>query len=167
MDLEDVRDALPYCAWQGGRARLDYHKTNAQTWNGVDGWGYSKFLAAHNRSITILIQDVRKAGGSTGLPFESTHSAIKINVPDDRFQASIDAQVANIMTSAVQNETRPGEPINYPLPWLRDGAYELVALARAGRLDSAEFMGEYFAEHDFFGGVLDPRQILRGFHFGP
>jgi hypothetical protein len=37
-------------------------------------------------------------------------------------------------------------------PWLRDGAYVVVALARAGQIDTAKRLARYFAEHDFFGG---------------
>ena len=52
----------------------------------------------------------------------------------------------------VNNETRPGDPLSYPLPWLRDGSYAIVALARAGQLQTARTLVEYMAEHDFYGG---------------
>jgi hypothetical protein len=54
--------------------------------------------------------------------------------------------------SLVANETRPGDPINYPLSWQRDAAYIIVALTRAGHLARAEGLAAYLAEHDFFGG---------------
>jgi hypothetical protein len=42
--------------------------------------------------------------------------------------------------------------MNYPRPWLRDGAYEVVALAHAGHLEAARELSRQFAEEDFFGG---------------
>ncbi|TKB90383.1 MAG: hypothetical protein E8D40_11535 [Nitrospira sp.] len=52
----------------------------------------------------------------------------------------------------VGRETRPGDPLNYPSAWQRDGAYVLVALARAGKIDLARKLAKDFAERDFFGG---------------
>jgi hypothetical protein len=42
--------------------------------------------------------------------------------------------------------------MNYPRPWLRDGAYEVVALAHTGHLDLAQALARQFAEEDFWGG---------------
>ena len=49
-------------------------------------------------------------------------------------------------------ETRPGDPVNYPLQWQRDGAYMLVALARSGHAETARRFAGQFAQLDFFGG---------------
>ena len=46
----------------------------------------------------------------------------------------------------------PGEPLNYPLEWLRDGAYVIVALARAGQHEIATRLALAAAPKDFFGG---------------
>jgi hypothetical protein len=73
-------------------------------------------------------------------------------VPDPRFQASFDAQLTHLLMSLTGEETRPGEPVNYPLAWLRDGTYTLSALARAGQLDASRKLARLFAERDFFGG---------------
>ena len=54
--------------------------------------------------------------------------------------------------SLVGDEPRPGDPNTYPLAWQRDGAYVLVALARAGQLELARAIATDFAEVDFFGG---------------
>jgi hypothetical protein len=56
------------------------------------------------------------------------------------------------MMSLVGLQTRPGEPANYPLEWLRDGAYGIVGLVRAGRLDVARELLPSFIEQDYFGG---------------
>ena len=70
------------------------------------------------------------------LTAHSTHSTLEIELPDSRFRDSLDAQVAHLMMGTVDNQTRPGEPNQYPLAWLRDGAYQVVALARAGQVDT-------------------------------
>ena len=82
----------------------------------------------------------------------ATNSRLHIDVPDRQFVDSLQAQFAHIMMALVGRETRPGDPMNYPRPWLRDGAYEIVALARAGHLDVAQALSRQFAEEDFFGG---------------
>jgi hypothetical protein len=99
----------------------------------------------------IEITDLR-FGPVYTLPYGSTRALDKWNFSDPRFAACLNAQIANLMMSLVRNETRPGDPLNCPLAWLRDGAYVVVALARAGQIDLAKSLCAYFAEHDFFGG---------------
>ena len=118
-------------------------------WQGADGWGYARFELNSSRPFQLTL---RGPAPNTNLPFTSTKSSLDIQLPDSRFAESLNDQVANLMMSTVRNETRPGEPVNYPLAWLRDGAYTLTALARAGRIDTARAIAQYFAEHDFFGG---------------
>jgi len=77
---------------------------------------------------------------------------LKLELPDKEFGDCLNAQVAHIMMGLVGHETRPGDPNHYPLNWLRDGAYEIVALARAGQVDAAKQLCEPFAADDFFGG---------------
>ena len=77
---------------------------------------------------------------------------VRLTLPDSRFDASLNAQTWQILTALVGTETRPGDPINYPLQWLRDGAYEVVGLVRAGYVDLARELVKPFAERDFFGG---------------
>ncbi len=78
--------------------------------------------------------------------------APQVNLPDVRFAASLQAQINHLLMGVAGAETRPGETVNYPLPWLRDGAYALAALARAGQLDAARALARKFSEEDFFGG---------------
>src|SRR5256885_11064001 len=79
-------------------------------------------------------------------------AGLELNLPDAKCTNSLHAQVAHLMMGLVNNETRPGDPNHYPLNWLRDGAYSIVALARAGQLDVAKQLCRPFAERDFFGG---------------
>lgn len=73
-------------------------------------------------------------------------------LPDVRFQDSLQAQISHLLMGLTGEETRPGETLNYPLAWLRDGAYTVAALARAGQMKAARRLAVKFAEQDFFGG---------------
>ena len=82
----------------------------------------------------------------------NTQATFKLDLPEKQFAASLNAQVAHLMMSLVDQQTRPGDPMNYPFSWQRDGAYTVVALARAGHLEVAKDLSTYFAKKDFFGG---------------
>ncbi len=65
---------------------------------------------------------------------------------------SLLSQIATLQLGLVGNQTRPGEPLNYPLEWQRDAAYIVVSLARCGQTELAEQLGLELARKDFFGG---------------
>ena len=125
-------------------------KSGLTQWQGKNGWGYARIELADASKWSIDIAD------RNAVPLEAaitnTPSALKLDLGDRRFAESLNAQVAHIKMGIVERETRPGEPTNYPLTWQRDGAYQLVALARAGQLEAAKELSTYFAENDFFGG---------------
>lgn len=123
----------------------------AQHWEGESGWGYAMLVLGQQAETRVEIEDAHPMP-LPGLRYETTRSGLELSLPDPRFAESLDAQVAHLMMGLVGRETRPGEPTNYPLAWLRDGAYTVVALARSGQLDLARQLVTYFAEHDFFGG---------------
>lgn len=77
---------------------------------------------------------------------------LRVQLPDSEFSASLQAQIAHLRMGLVRNETRPGDPGNYDQPWARDGAYTIVALARAGEQALAEELVREYARADFFGG---------------
>jgi len=124
---------------------------SAQSWKGDDGWGYAALALDSSAETRVEIYDSYPMA-EPGLWYESTRSALELNLPEPRFANSLDAQVAHLMMGLVGRETRPGDPTNYPLAWLRDGAYTVVALARAGQRAVARQLSTYFAENDFFGG---------------
>lgn len=68
------------------------------------------------------------------------------------FVARLTSQRETLLLGLTEGETRPGDPIHYPLSWQRDGAYEIVALARSGHAPVAAQLVRKFAEEDFFGG---------------
>jgi hypothetical protein len=120
-------------------------------WHGSDGWGFALLTATPEVGQTIFIGPA-VATKPSSLHFSSGAPTLHIELPDSRFQASLDAQTVHLLMGLVGNQTRPGDPTNYPLPWLRDGAYVVVGLARAGQIGVAKQLAHYFADHDFFGG---------------
>jgi hypothetical protein len=66
--------------------------------------------------------------------------------------AMLQNQSAHLLMGLEGDQTRPGDPTSYPLQWLRDGAYTVVAMARGGRVDVARDLVIPFAQNDFFGG---------------
>ena len=122
------------------------------TWSGKNGWGYARFELANGNNWNLEIEDIKKPATPTKVTFSTTQPGIDLNLPDKQFTASLNAQVAHLMMGLVGKQTRPGEPTNYPLAWQRDGAYTVVALARAGKLQDAQELANYFAKNDFFGG---------------
>jgi hypothetical protein len=135
---------------EGKKGWMSERSTITQ-WKGEDGWGYARFELAAGSDCNVVIENT-SFEPVLGLNVANTQSALELDLPDKQFAASLDAQVAHLLMSLVGQETRPGEPTNYPLSWQRDGAYIVVALARAGQLDVAKQLSTYLAENDFFGG---------------
>jgi hypothetical protein len=121
------------------------------SWPAEQSWGYARFRLTPFLDHSITLDDA-SIPPTNPLRVSSLRLPARVRVPDTNFLASLEAQVAHLMMGLVRNETRPGDPNNYPLNWLRDGAYTIVALARAGHVDLAAQLAEPFAEHDFFGG---------------
>ncbi|MDP8963869.1 MAG: hypothetical protein M3O33_07755 [Cyanobacteriota bacterium] len=135
---------------EGKKGWMSERSTITQ-WKGENGWGYARFELAAGSDCNVVIENT-SFEPVLGLNVAKTQSALELDLPDQQFAASLDAQVAHLLMSLVGQETRPGEPTNYPLSWQRDGAYIVVALARAGQLDVAKQLSTYLAENDFFGG---------------
>ena len=143
-------DALRVYLGEEGDASWRTARPAAAHWKGESGWGYARFEWPAG-TCRLSIADSRQPAANPLAGADPRYMA-DVNVPDERFLASFHAQVAHLMMGLVRNETRPGDPLNYPLAWLRDGAYTVAALARAGQVKVARQLAEYFAEHDFFGG---------------
>jgi hypothetical protein len=137
-----------------GEEGSDGWKTARPSVNGFesgDGWAYSRIQLSRQCEWAVTLRNPTPQP-TPSLHFTTLCSTAAVELPDPQFVASFNAQVAHLMMGLVRSETRPGDPVNYPLAWLRDGAYSVTALARAGQLDVAKQLAEYFAEHDFFGG---------------
>lgn len=115
------------------------------------GWAFARIGLEKGTQWTVRVRDEQPSRRPDHFG-DKTAADLQIELPDDRFQQSLNAQIAHLMMGLVGEETRPGDPTNYPLAWQRDGAYALVALARAGKLETARHLSKQFAEKDFFGG---------------
>ncbi len=115
------------------------------------GWCYARFDLRDMSQLKLRIRDTRPQFKSP-LAYSGTRSTVSCELPDERFEASLQAQVANLMMGYMGRQTCPGEPTNYPLAWERDGAYSVMAMGRCGQLETARELSVYFAENDFFGG---------------
>jgi hypothetical protein len=123
-------------------------------WEGASGWGFALLSwngPAQPAQVTATISDRYPTPVDPLAPYP-TSSSVTTVFPEARFAASLDAQVANLLMSLSGRQTRPGDPTNYPLSWLRDGAHIMVALARAGRADVACELVSELGVRDFFGG---------------
>jgi len=77
--------------------------------------------------------------------------SIHLDVPDRRFSDAFFAQLAHLSMFTVADEPRIS-PISYPIWWLRDGAYLVVALDKGGFHQFAEAAVKKVAHRDAFGG---------------
>lgn len=115
-----------------------------------NGWAFAR-IEINAPTFAVRISDSKPVFRSP-LTYEKTEARFQFNVPDKRFKESLNAQIATLMMGYIGRQTGPGEPVNYPLAWERDGAYSLMAMAKSGNLETARELSVYFAENDFFGG---------------
>lgn len=92
------------------------------------------------------------ASGATAGGMPPPRAWLLPQTPDSAFDQALFAQQAHLLQGLTDNETRPGEPVNYDFEWSRDGAFIVVALARSGHLDAAATLLKRYATEDFFGG---------------
>jgi hypothetical protein len=131
----------------GWKTALD----SATSLDSENGWGHARIRIPADERFTLTVRDTAPQFASP-LAFSGARSALTLDLPDKTFTASLEAQAANLMMGFVGRQTCPGEPMNYPLAWERDGAYAVGAMARCGQLGTARDLAAYFAENDFFGG---------------
>ena len=160
---------LPARVSLGTESQKDWvsETSDISSWEGQNGWGYARLALAESTdwnftlhdtfqdTIQVTLDSSETSSAEPALPEISaadTRTTVDIDLPNQEFAASLKAQVAHLMMGLVGDETRPGEPTNYPLAWQRDGAYTVVSLARAGNLQAAKALSADFAENDFFGG---------------
>jgi hypothetical protein len=114
-----------------------------------EGWLYAALPVATG-GMTARIERQAPQSASAGLPVSSAYWTPQ--VPDKRFAAMAYAQQAHLLMGLTDMGTRPGEPVSYDSEWIRDGAYVLAALARAGQSQTVEKLAVTIAEKDFMGG---------------
>lgn len=131
--------------------------TSETSWAGKSGWGYARLMlqadpVKEGAEYRLVLTDLR-------IPmhmhrwYRSSSGRVGLDLPDKRFQASMDAQVNHLMMSLVGGETRPGDPTFFYRAWQRQGAYITAALARAGEPNVCWVLSKFLATHDFAGGA--------------
>jgi hypothetical protein len=114
----------------------------------VSGWAAARVAAPAGETFIVTVSDPSGWQSITSL----LGSGPMMRGLDPVFTASLRSQIETLLQGLVGQETRPGDPLNYPLQWQRDGAYVIVALARAGQIELAERLATRTSREDFFGG---------------
>ncbi len=127
-------------------------------WLDPHGWGYARIELSPGESGNFLIEDSQPLS-EPALPATGSTSNLVLDLPDAQFTDSLKAQVSHLIMGLVGSRTHPSDPISYPLPRYRDGAYQIVALARSGQVEVAKQLSPYFAENDFFNSTLPEADI--------
>jgi hypothetical protein len=111
------------------------------------GWAYARFAIPQEPVVLTLTRNAPIAADRLPRQRPPTLEGL-----ESRFTTALLSQITTLQLGLVGTQTRPGEPLNYPLEWQRDGAYVVVALARCGQTALAEQLAMEFARKDFFGG---------------
>lgn len=131
--------------------------TAETSWMGKSGWGYARLVLRADAvkasdEYRLVLSDLR-------IPiqmqrwYRNSPEKVRLDLPDQRFQASMNAQIDHLMMSLIGRETRPGDPILFYRAWQRQGSYITAALARAGDPHVSRVLSQYLATHDFGGGA--------------
>lgn len=134
------------------------HAATLPQWQDQRGWGYARLELTPGSTWNFDLADLTPGPKPDLLP-TTLPSDLVLELPDSQFVDSLNAQVAHLLMGLVENRTRPSDPLSYPLPRLREGAYQMVALARSGQLDTAKQLSPYFAETDFLNGIQPAADI--------
>ncbi|MBD1847885.1 hypothetical protein H6F89_31805 [Cyanobacteria bacterium FACHB-63] len=135
-------------------------KATATQWQDETGWGYARLEMGSGSNWDVVIEDTRPAlSAQSALTLTSAAPKPVLDLPDAQFVDSFNAQIAHLKMGLVGNQTRPGDPLDYALPRFRDGAYEMVALARTGQIEIAKQLGPFFAATDFLNGTQPEADI--------
>lgn len=115
----------------------------------TDGWAAAHINAPQDAALNAEIQNTCVPGSA---PLYAFNGGVQVSPANLPIAEVLNNQSAQLLMGLEGNQTRPGDPIAYPLEWLRDGAYTVVAMARGGRMDVARDLIGNFATQDFFGG---------------
>jgi hypothetical protein len=120
-------------------------------WRSEDGFSTALLVLSGDKKYSLDITSKSRITHSDER-YPHDQNRVSVSLSDSEFERSLDAQVFHLLGGIVGSETRPGDPANYPLNWLRDGAYVIVALAKAGQINVARSLAGEFFERDYFGG---------------
>jgi len=146
-------EPAPTAVYTGHEGDADWSASTSseRQWRNSDGWGFARIVIPKGREFKVAIFDP-SPGYQVTLPYTGFKSAIETRLPDEQFAACMNAQTAQLLMGLTGSETRPGDPVQYPISSLREGASILVALARAGQINLASQLARRFADRDYIGG---------------
>jgi len=127
-------------------------------WADPNGWAYARIELMPSEGGNFLIEDSQPISESA-LQSPDVTSKLELDLPDAQFTDSLKAQIAHLTMGLVGARIHPSDPISYPLPRFRDGAYQIVALAHAGQVELTKQLSPYFAENDFLNSTLPEADI--------
>ncbi|MBE9139088.1 hypothetical protein IQ254_18130 [Nodosilinea sp. LEGE 07088] len=133
-------------------------ESNLSSWEDPYGWGVARIELNQGNSWTLVIEDNFAGETEDYTPLEIS-SRLLLNLPDAQFVDSLTAQISHLLMGVIGDRVYPSDPISSPLPRFRDGAYQMVALARSGNLALAKRLSPYFAENDFFNSAVSEVDI--------
>ncbi|MBD1847821.1 hypothetical protein H6F89_31435 [Cyanobacteria bacterium FACHB-63] len=137
-----------------------HQKATATQWQDETGWGYARLELGSGNSWDLILEDTQPTPGiQSVLTINNTLSKPVLDLPNSQFTDSFNAQISHLKMGLVGNQIRPGDPLDYALPRFRDGAYELVALARTGQIEIAKQLASFFAATDFMNGTQPEADI--------
>ena len=127
------------------------------SWNGASGWGYARLIlpvkeTKEDQEYRLVLTDLRVSLDMYRW-YRNASERVKVDFPDRRFQASLDAQVHHLMMGLIGGETRPGDPTFFYRAWQRQGAYITAALGRAGDSNVSRVLSKFISTHDYAGGA--------------
>lgn len=126
-------------------------------WSNNSGWGYARLelgqsVVGSKATWNLEIDDSRIQMPRPAWLFAGTPLSLQANLPDPRFLESLRAQVDHLRMGLVENETRSADPVAFLRPSVRDAAYAVVALTRAGQATASKSVALNLAAQDFYGG---------------
>ena len=121
---------------------------HVEKWGDDGAWGYARLLLPGDTISEITLTEK----GPPGRPPQPLEPLPQLRLPDPEFATSLQAQVAHLLMGTVAGETRSADPMNTATPWQRTGAYEIVALVRAGQVARARVLADLMIQQDYYGG---------------
>ncbi|WP_407530136.1 hypothetical protein [Methylobacterium oryzisoli] len=112
------------------------------------GWAHARLAGAADSRVVLEVL----GNAVPAPPWPVPQVRLSLKRIDPAFAHMLEAQITALLSGVVGDETRPGDPVNYPLQWQRDATFILVALARAGYTDLTKRLARPIAREDFFGG---------------
>ena len=146
-------DRAPLASFVADESRGGVRLTGEGNAEGRDasGWLYAAAEAPADGVLEVRVSSTKPPPEPSRLRVREDR-LLAPHVPDELFSASVVAQQLHLLMGLTSDETRPGEPSNYTFEWLRDAAYIVVALSRAGQTELAAQLMQKLAKADFFGG---------------